>query len=118
MTLEEKTKLRKKFLKELKPILQIVDPIKKNLISQAIERIAFLLAELKYLEDEIDEKGSVELYENGKQRCYKQSGACMSYSSLFKNYTSLIREVANAIPKENKKEVKSTLASFLSAESK
>lgn len=114
MTTDEKQKLKKKYLKDLKPILQIVDPMKKNLINQAIERIAFLLAELKYLEDEIDEKGSVEFYENGKQKCYKQSGACMSYSSLFKNYTALIREVANAIPKENKKEVKSTLASFLS----
>jgi hypothetical protein len=114
LTVEEKKTEQKKILKKLKPILQVVDESKRKIIEPALERLAFLIVEIKQLEEELLEKGYVT---TSGADTLKQNPTSQVYSALIKNYTSLMREITNAMPKaEVKKETKSTLASFLSAE--
>ncbi len=115
LTVEEKKLEQKKVLKKLKPILNVLDESKKKVIEGALERLSFLIVEIKQLEEELLEKGYIEsTTSNGT----KQSPISQAYSALIKNYTSLMREVTNAIPKQEKKEKKNELMSFLTAEKK
>jgi len=109
----DKTKEQKKIVKKLKTIIADIDENKKRVLETALERIAFMIVELKELEFEIAEKGCTEIYQNGaNQSGVKVSAASQVYNSLVKNYTALMKEILSNLPKESKQD-KNALMEFL-----
>ena len=109
----DKAKERKKIINKLKTIIADIDENKKRVLETALERIAFLIVELKELESEIAEKGCTEIYQNGaNQSGVKVSAASQVYNSLVKNYTALMKEILSNLPKEQKQD-KNALMEFL-----
>ena len=109
----DKAKERKNIINKLKTIIADIDENKKRVLETALERIAFLIVELKELESEIEEKGCTEIYQNGaNQSGVKVSAASQVYNSLVKNYTALMKEILSNLPKEQKTD-KTELLEFL-----
>ena len=75
----------------------------KKSVSSLIDEAAFMAASLYELRQIINEKGYTEAYQNGaNQRGTKRSSEVDIYIQLEKNYASVIKQLTDLLPKEDK----------------
>ena len=73
---------------------------------------------LNKLQKEINEKGVIERFEQGKQNFLRESPALKSYNATFKNYTTSIKQLNELIPEEDKRQDGEDLLKFLASDNK
>jgi len=66
-----------------------------------IEKAAFMSVTLDDLQDEININGVIEQYQNGaNQFGVKKSAAVDVYNTMIKNYTSIMKQLTDLLPKD------------------
>lgn len=87
-------------LKELDNILKKIPDEKKDAAQLIYNELAFILLTIEDLKKEIQEKGAVEHFINGKQDFLRESPAMASYTKLMKTYDTFYKNLINLVPKE------------------
>lgn len=91
----------------LKGIYKELDENKKKIILPLIQKAAFMHVELEDLQVHLAEHGFVSEYQNGEnQHGTKRSPEADVYIALTKNYTAIIKELAELTPAAKKKKSK------------
>jgi len=71
-------------------------------VRSMIEKAAFMSVTLDDLQDEININGVIEQYQNGaNQFGVKKSAAVDVYNTMIKNYTSIMKQLTDLLPKDN-----------------
>lgn len=85
-----------------------IDEILKKIPSEKMSEASLVADKLRYMEEkleevqkQIDEKGVVEHFINGKQDFLRESPALASYNKLMKTYDTFYKNLINLIPKES-----------------
>ena len=87
-------------LEKLNKIFQNIDDDKKQVVGGLIENAAFMADELQKLRIYITEHGCTETYQNGaNQFGKKKSSEADMYNTMIKNYTSVIKQLLEQLPK-------------------
>lgn len=86
---------------KLRGIYRKVDKKIQKAVESLIEEAAFMAASLYELRQIIDEKGYTEEYQNGaNQRGTKKCSEVELYNTMIKNYTSVVKQLTDLIPKD------------------
>lgn len=85
--------------------LKDISEDKKELAYRLIERVAFMTISLQILEDNIKTRGSVYVFEQGKQKMLIESPYQKTYNTLINRYTTAYDKLFNLLPKEIQKEI-------------
>lgn len=104
--MEKETKeIKETLIKEKKEILlNVFSNLSENMkstILPMIDKVSFMSVTLDYLQDEINANGITETYQNGENQFgVKKSAAVDVYNTMIKNYTSLMKQLSDLLPKE------------------
>ena len=113
---EKKKKEIKKEINKLTKIFKKIDVNIYNIAKNLIDEAAFMSVTLKENRKYIEEHGVKELYMNGKgQFGYKESVESKNYNTMIKNYTSVIKQLIDFLPKEEKKNAGEDLLKFIAS---
>ena len=83
----------------VKSICDYLPENKKAVIVPLISKLEFINSQLEKLQIEIEEKGLIEVYQNGNnQKGIKQSTNVKTYCSLLKSYTSICYKLDKMMP--------------------
>ena len=111
MTAEEKE--MKKIVKQWSSILSDVAEDKEKGVQKLIEQVAFMEVTLKRLQDDINERGPVTFFKNGKQEMYIENPSQKSYNTMINRYTTAIDKLLSYLPKDIKEIVDDGFDSFV-----
>ena len=106
MSIEEKDKKIKLEMKRLKKLFadNDVDEQTCKVLEKTISNVSFMAIMLEDLQSEINERGYIEEYKNGKdQHCFKDSAAVRTYNNTIKSYTVLLKTLASFLPNNSAK---------------
>lgn len=113
---EKKKKEIKKEINKLTKIFKKIDVNIYNIAKNLIDEAAFMSVTLKENRKYIEEHGVKELYMNGKgQFGYKESVESKNYNTMIKNYSSVIKQLIDFLPKEEKKNAGEDLLKFIAS---
>lgn len=87
-------------MKELENILKKIPIEKMDEATLISNEMKFILVTIEELKKDIQEKGAVEHFINGKQDFLRESPALASYNKLMKTYDTFYKNLINLIPKE------------------
>ena len=93
----------KKTYDKYKKLFAQCDKQKLNAIDDLLKNIAFMVSTLNKLQNEINEKGVIEKFEQGKQNFLRESPALKSYNATIKNFNSSMKVLNDLLPEANKK---------------
>lgn len=94
--------------KKLNGVYLKLEPKTKKAVSSLIDEAAFMAASLYELRKIINEKGYTEEYQNGEnQKGVKKCSEVEIYIQLSKNHMSIIKQLTDLLPKEDKIQQKS-----------
>lgn len=111
---KSKSTLLKERIEDLKQIFAEVPAEKMKVAEPMLTRVAKMEFYLHDLEDEIDKVGFVEQYQNGNNQFgSKESTASRSYSTVIKNYNSLVRTLLSLLPDEARQDASDGFDEFL-----
>ena len=96
-----------------KKIFKDIEPKKLEMNDDLIKNVAFMSVTLNKLQDEINQKGVVEKFEQGKQNFMRENPALKSYNTTIKNYTSAIKQLCDLLPEQSKKDAGENLLKFV-----
>lgn len=114
--LEKKKKEVKKEINKLTKIFEKIDQNTYEIAKNLIDEAAFMSVTLKENRQYIEEHGVKELYMNGKgQFGYKESVESKNYNTMIKNYSSVIKQLIDFLPKEEKKNAGEDLLKFIAS---
>ena len=106
----------KKLYDKYKKMFKGADKIKLEAHDDLLKNIAFMTVTLYKLQNEINEKGVIEKFEQGKQNFMRENPALKSYNSTIKNYTSVIKQIVDLLPaQENQSKAGNALAAFVAS---
>lgn len=98
-------KTKKQELNKLKKIFKNIEPNKQKIVEKLISNAAFMAVSLEELQETIREKGFVEEYHNGaNQSGVKKCSEVEIYNTMIKNYSSIIKQLVDLLPNDNKSE--------------
>jgi hypothetical protein len=101
MVKNDKDKRIKKELNKLHKIFNNIDEDKKKTVEALIDNAAWLAITLEDLRVFIDKNGLTEKYQNGpNQYCERDSVQSKTYNIYIKNYTTIIKQLVDMLPKE------------------
>lgn len=116
---KSKRTLLKERVDELKEIFAEVPAEKMKVAEPMLTRVAKMEFYLVDLEDQIDEVGFVEQYQNGNNQFgSKESTASRSYSTVIKNYNSLVRTLLSLLPDDARQDASDGFDEFLQSRRK
>ena len=105
---QEKNKLNRMF-KE-------IEEKKKKTVEKLVINAAFMAISLEDLQKIINEKGYTEEYQNGaNQRGVKKCSEVEIYNTMIKNYSSVIKQLTDLLPKDTTKVVDDGFEEFVNA---
>ena len=105
---QEKNKLNRMF-KE-------IEEKKKKTVEKLVMNAAFMAISLEDLQKIINEKGYTEEYQNGaNQRGVKKCSEVEIYNTMIKNYSSVIKQLTDLLPKDTTKVVDDGFEEFVNA---
>lgn len=114
----KKNKIKKEITKITKMFSEIDIKI-KNSVRSLIENAAFMSVTLQDLQDSINKNGVTEEYRNGAtQFGIKKSSEVEIYNSMIKNYSSVIKQLTDLLPKEGPKVVDDGFDDFVNSRDK
>lgn len=103
-----------KELKKLNEIVKAIPEDKKKLVEGLIADASFMAEQLEYLRGYIAKNGWSEEYQNGaNQKGKKTSVEAEMYVKVQKSYASVIRQLTDFLPTENKAGNNDELLEFL-----
>lgn len=108
----------KKIYERYKKMFKAADKIKLDAHDDLIKNIAFMTVTLYKLQNEINEKGVIEKFEQGKQNFLRENPALKSYNSTIKNYTSAIKQLNDLLPDKTPKAEGEALLNFIASDNK
>ena len=109
----DKDKLIKKEMRKLNKFFKNVPKDKQEMIQGLKEQAAFMYATLMELQEIINDEGPVELFEQGKQRLLREHPASKTYNTMIKNYSSVIKQLIDMLPKEDAKSTEDEFVKFI-----
>ena len=106
---KSKDKIIKAEKRKLAGIYTRLDEKTKKSVGSLVDEAAFMAASLYELRKIIDEKGYTEQYQNGaNQRGVKKCSEVEIYNTMIKNYSAIVKQLTDLLPKEQAKSVQST----------
>ena len=87
-------------MQELENILKKIPDEKLNEAALISNEMKFILKTIELLKTNIEEKGAVEHFINGKQDFFRESPALASYNKLMKTYDTFYKNLIALLPKE------------------
>ena len=104
----------KKELVKIRKIFKDMPKDKLNIVSSLMQNAAFMAVTLEDLQQAINDNGVISTYQNGaNQWGTKKSPEAEMYNALIKNYSSIIKQLTDLLPKENQNVVNDELVEFL-----
>lgn len=91
--------MTRKKLAELKEIVSRVPEDRQAIASRLSEELRFMGDTLEELKKKVKEYGTVELYENGKQKFLRENPAVKSYNTMIQRYATLYKQLTDLLPK-------------------
>lgn len=114
--LEDKKKKIKQQRNKLSKIFKQLDKDTFSLVKNLINEVAFMSVTLEENRQHIEEYGVKELYMNGKgQFGYKESVESKNYNAMIKNYTNVVKQLVDFLPKGEKKNAGEELLKFIAS---
>lgn len=93
--------------KRLKRIFKNLDKNKRDTVQPLIKTAAFLAVSLDELQEIINSEGYTVEYQNGaNQKGTKQSDAVKTHIAMTKNYSTVVKQLLELVPAEQRKESK------------
>lgn len=90
--------------RKLAGIYTRLDKKTKKSVDSLVDEAAFMAASLYELRKIIDEKGYTEEYQNGaNQKGVKKRSEVEIYNTMIKNYSAIVKQLTDLIPKETAK---------------
>jgi len=90
-------------LNRISVLFEEIDENKKTIVAPLLQNASFMKVTLEDLQEIINAEGVTDEYKNGaNQYGVKQSATLQSYNALVKNYTAVIRTLAQYLPPEKK----------------
>lgn len=91
----------KKEIKRISTSFSALNTKTKNTVKSLIENAAFMSITLQDLQNKINRDGVTENYKNGaNQFGVKKSAEVEVYNAMIKNYSSVIKQITDLVPKE------------------
>lgn len=104
----------KRRIKELKTIFSAIDEDKMKLVMPSIIQAAKMELYIDSLNEALEESGFVEEYRNGEnQSGKKESTESKVYSTMMKNYNTVIRTLLACLPENAQPQAEDQLDLFL-----
>jgi len=113
--IKEKQKAIRAELRRLNKIFENIPDDRKSVVQPMIQNVAFMTVELSDLQKIIQEHGSIDFFENGKnQKGYKVSAPIQAYNSLAKTWTTAVKVLLGELTDGTEKSAaQSSLATFM-----
>lgn len=105
--------MTKKQITELKKIIAQVPEDKQAIARNLADELQFMCDTMQDLKDQIKKHGTVEMFEQGKQRFLRENPAVKSYSTMVQRYSSLYKQLTDLLPKTAPKPPESELLDFI-----
>ena len=80
-------------LKQFEELLKIIPDERKTIAQKLITEICFLTKTLEDLRKIIDETGTVDLFEQGKQKFMRESPALKAYNTTIQRYSLIYKQL-------------------------
>lgn len=103
----------KKTNNEFKQILDKLPEDEKLIGRHLADELIFMQETLKTLKNEINDKGVIEKFEQGKQSFFRESPALKSYNTTLQRYSQLYKQLNSMLPKKQETEKTNALYDFL-----
>jgi hypothetical protein len=104
----------KKEIRKLKRIFRNLPKDKLTAVSTLIENAAFMAATLEDLQDAINKNGCISTYQNGENQWgTKKSPEADLYNTMIKNYSAVIKQLTDMLPKDEAKAAEDELVTFI-----
>lgn len=88
-----------KDVREFNKILKAIPEDKKYIGENLVSELKFMSATLADLKKQVTENGTVELFEQGKQKFTRESPALKSYNTTVQRYSLLYKQLTDLLPK-------------------
>ena len=103
-------------LKQFEELLKIIPVERKTIAQKLITEICFLTKTLEDLRKIIDETGTVDLFEQGKQKFMRESPALKAYNTTIQRYSLLYKQLESMISKGLQENSENELYKFINQE--
>ena len=114
--LEQKRKKIKLLKNKFKKLFKELDKSTFSLVENLINELAFMSVTLEDNRKHIEQYGVKEIYMNGKgQFGYKESVESKNYNAMIKNYTNVVKQIVDFLPKTEKKTAGEELLGFIAS---
>lgn len=94
-----KDKAISKDMAKVKKMLELIPADRKPVAEKLIKELDFISRTLDNLRDTVDTMGTVELFEQGKQKFTRESPALKSYNTTIQRYSLLYKQLTDMLPK-------------------
>jgi hypothetical protein len=104
----------KKEIKRLKKLYKNLSKDKLSAVTSLIQNAAFMSVTLEDLQKAINENGCISTYQNGENQWgTKKSPEADVYNTMIKNYSTIIKQLTDMLPKEEAKATEDELLAFI-----
>lgn len=91
----------KKEVNRLNQVFKNIDKDKKEVVKGLIENAAFMAVQMILMTERINVEGVTSKYQNGENQWgYKKSPDVETYNSFIKQYTTIIKQLTDLLPKD------------------
>lgn len=109
MTIKKELTVQEKIKQEvarLNRIFKNIDEDKKKIAKGLMDNASFMSVQMELMMERINEEGVTTKYQNGENQWgYKKSPDVETYNAFIKQYTTIIKQLTDLLPKENVVEV-------------
>lgn len=105
--------MTKSQITELNKIINEVPEEKRAIAKNLAKEIRFMSETLDDLKEQIKKFGTIELFEQGKQKFLRENPAVKSYNTAVARYSGLYKQLVDLMPKTAVKPPESELMSFI-----
>jgi hypothetical protein len=104
----------KKEIRKLKRIFKDLPKDKSAIVEKLIGNAAFMAATLEDLQDAINQNGCISTYQNGENQWgTKKSPEADLYNTMIKNYSTVVKQLTDMLPKDEAKAAEDELVTFI-----
>lgn len=100
-------------IKQFELILQLISEDRKEIARNLISEIIFISKTLEELKQVVKEHGTVDLFEQGKQKFMRESPALKAYNTTIQRYSLLCKQLIDMLPKQTQDTTNSELYNFI-----
>ena len=108
--------MTKKQITELNRIIKQVPADKQAIAVSLVDEIKFMHETMSDLKEQIRRYGTVELFEQGKQKFLRENPAVKSYNTTVQRYSTVYKQLTDLLPKTAPAPPESELLEFINQE--